>query len=180
MSTLAKSWWILALRGAVSVLFGLIVIAWPSVPLRTLTVLFGLYAVTDGITCAGFGIASEENRTAVFVAGGVVGLVAGLLMLTYPGLNSVSFYVLIGAWAIMTGVAELMTASRLSDLLPNVHGLIAGGALSIAFGALLIMVRSAQVQVLAGSIAAYAVLGGVAAIAAAMRIHRAPPSTATA
>ena len=178
MSTLIKSWWILALRGAISVLFGLVMVAWPSVPLSTLVQLFGLYALADGVACAAFGVAAQENRATFFVAGGLVGVAAGLLALINPGFDSVSFYVLIGAWAVTTGVAELTTASRLLELMPSVHGLVAGGALSLAFGALCIMVRAASVGVLAASIAVYAVLAGAACIAAATRIHRALPPTA--
>jgi len=45
----AQSWWVLALRGLVAILFGLAALFWPGLILAVLIVFFGLYALVDGI-----------------------------------------------------------------------------------------------------------------------------------
>jgi uncharacterized membrane protein HdeD (DUF308 family) len=47
---LASSWWSLAIRGVVAVLVGLVALAWPGIALSALVVLFGAYALIDGLT----------------------------------------------------------------------------------------------------------------------------------
>ena len=48
LSAIAANWRVLALRGLVALLFGLVVLFWPGLVLAVLALLFGLYAVVDG------------------------------------------------------------------------------------------------------------------------------------
>jgi uncharacterized membrane protein HdeD (DUF308 family) len=49
LSTFAANWRVLALRGLAALLFGLVVLFWPGVILAMLTLLFGIYALVDGL-----------------------------------------------------------------------------------------------------------------------------------
>ena len=49
LQLLARRWWALALRGAIAVLFGLLTFFIPGVTLISLVLLFGFYAILDGI-----------------------------------------------------------------------------------------------------------------------------------
>jgi uncharacterized membrane protein HdeD (DUF308 family) len=49
LQLLARRWWALALRGAIAVLFGLLTLFIPGVTLISLVMLFGFYAILDGI-----------------------------------------------------------------------------------------------------------------------------------
>ena len=49
LHTLARNWWALALRGLVAVLFGLLTFFVPAITLMTLVLLFGVYALLDGL-----------------------------------------------------------------------------------------------------------------------------------
>jgi len=49
LSAFAANWRALALRGLIALLFGLVVLFWPGLVLTVLAVLFGIYAVVDGV-----------------------------------------------------------------------------------------------------------------------------------
>jgi uncharacterized membrane protein HdeD (DUF308 family) len=48
MLELSRSWWILAVRGAAAVIFGLLALIWPQITLLALVLVFGAYAFIDG------------------------------------------------------------------------------------------------------------------------------------
>ena len=45
----ARYWWLLALRGLLAVIFGVLAVIWPGITLLVLAVFFGAYALIDGI-----------------------------------------------------------------------------------------------------------------------------------
>jgi uncharacterized membrane protein HdeD (DUF308 family) len=49
LDILSRYWWALALRGAIAVIFGIGALVWPSLMLTVLVLLFGAYALVDGI-----------------------------------------------------------------------------------------------------------------------------------
>jgi uncharacterized membrane protein HdeD (DUF308 family) len=46
---LARNWWSLVIRGSIAILVGIITFAWPGITLGALVLLFGAYALLDGI-----------------------------------------------------------------------------------------------------------------------------------
>ena len=47
--TMARNWWVLLVRGLVSVLFGVMAFMWPGLTLTSLILLYGAYCLLDGI-----------------------------------------------------------------------------------------------------------------------------------
>ena len=112
LHTLARNWWALALRGLVAVLFGLLTFILPGITLVTLVLLFGAYALVDGIfnVIAFFRVAS--HHWALLIEG-VIGIIAGVLTFAWPAITAIVLLYLISFWAIFTGVFETIAGIRL-------------------------------------------------------------------
>ena len=132
-------WWALALRGAIAILFGLAALVRPGIALEALILLFGAYALVDGVfSIVGVfgGTRSGTPRWLLFLEG-VVSILAGLIAFVLPGLAAVAFLYLIAVWAIITGISEIAMAIRLRQEIRGEWALIVGGALSVIFGVIL-------------------------------------------
>ena len=88
LHTLATNWWALALRGLVAVLFGLLTFLLPGITLVTLVLLFGAYALADGIfnVIAFFRVASHQWALLVE---GVIGIIAGIVTFALPAITAI-------------------------------------------------------------------------------------------
>src|SRR5262249_35898328 len=49
LHALAKNWWLLLLRGICAILFGVLTFVWPGITLLTLVLLYGAFALADGV-----------------------------------------------------------------------------------------------------------------------------------
>ena len=49
LHALAKNWWLVMLRGACAILFGVLTFIWPGITLFTLVLLYGAFALVDGV-----------------------------------------------------------------------------------------------------------------------------------
>src|SRR5262245_9032833 len=104
--TLTQNWWLVVLRGAVAIAFGVGIFVWPNEALQALIILFGVYALVDGIIYVALGIsgwALSGSSRWFLVLGGVAGIIVGLIAFFYPGITATSLIYFIGAWAIVTG-----------------------------------------------------------------------------
>jgi uncharacterized membrane protein HdeD (DUF308 family) len=137
---LIRNWWSLIIRGLVATLFGLITFAWPGITLSVLVLLFGVYAIVDGImSLAGVFRASRANeRWGALLLEGIAGIVAGLVTFAWPAITTLALVVVIASWAIVTGVFEIVAAIRLRKYITNEWLLVLSGVLSLLLGVLFI------------------------------------------
>jgi uncharacterized membrane protein HdeD (DUF308 family) len=157
-------WWTIMLRGVVAILFGIVAFIWPGITLAALVLMFGAYALVDGIAAVVIGIKEygDRERWWATLLGGIVSVAAGLLTFVMPGLTALALLTLIAIWAIMRGVFDIVAAIRLRHVIEGEWLLALGGALSIAFGLLLIAFPGSGAVAVAWWIGAYAlVLGAV-------------------
>src|SRR2546421_11239262 len=107
----------------------------PGLTLVVLIALFGAYALIDGVLAivAGVKAAERHGRFGSLLWRGVLGIAAGLVAFILPGATAVVLTLIIGAWAIVTGVLEIVAAVHLH----RAHGewlLGLKGVLSVLFG----------------------------------------------
>ena len=146
MMEISRYWWAVALRGVLAIAVGVTALIWPAATLGVLVLLFGAYALADGLVTAGtalFGGPLTAGRRMWLLLAGVVGIGAGLVTLAWPGITALALLWLIAVWAIVTGVMAIVAAVRLRRELANEWLLALGGLVSVAFG-LSLAVRPAQ------------------------------------
>ena len=134
---LARHWWVIALRGLAAVLFGVLAFVWPGMTLAVLVVLFGAYALVDGILAIVVAVRGGTDHRLFMGLEGVVGVLAGLATFVFPGLTALVLLYIIAFWAVLTGVLEVVAAVRLRRAITNEWGLIIGGILSVLFRSVL-------------------------------------------
>jgi len=171
LDALAKNWWVLLVRGVLAALFGLIAFTQPGLTLVTLVLLYGVYALADGLTALWVG---SGARAWSLVFAGVLGVIVGICTFVYPGITAVALLYLIAAWAIIRGIFEIVTAIQLRKEINNEWVLIIGGLISILFGLVLVAKPAAGALAMVWIIGAYAFLFGLMMIVLAFRVHRLP------
>ena len=170
MQLLARRWWALALRGAIAVLFGLLTLFIPGVTLISLVLLFGFYAILDGIFDIVSAMQAPSNHWPLLVEG-IVGIVVGIVTFMWPGITAMFLLYLIAFWAILTGVLEIVAGIRLREVIANEMLLILTGVISTLFGILIIIFPGAGALAIIIWIGAYAVVFGIILIVLAFRLR---------
>lgn len=136
--TSSGNWWTLLLRGMAAVLFGLFALVWPGLTLAVLVIIYGAYAVADGVFTVIAGFRSVDGRRrALLLAEGILGVLAGLIVLAWPGLTAVVLLYIISFWAILGGLLRIATAILLRREIQNEWAMAASGALSVLLGVIL-------------------------------------------
>jgi uncharacterized membrane protein HdeD (DUF308 family) len=170
MNVIARNWWLLVLRGVAAILFGVLAYVVPGITLASLVLLFGAYAIVDGI----FTLASSRSRGQrplwAIVLHGIAGIGAGLVTFFWPGITAVALLITISTWAIITGVLEVVAAIRLRKEIKNEWLLGISGALSVAFGIAMWVWPAASALAMVWLIGAYAIAFGVLLIAVGVRL----------
>jgi uncharacterized membrane protein HdeD (DUF308 family) len=171
--TLSRSWWMLLLRGLVAIAFGVLTFARPGITLATLVLVFGAFALADGVLGAWTALTHRqdgENRW-LLLLGGLVGIGVGLLTLRAPGITALALLFYIAIWAIATGVLEIVTAIRLRHEIQGEWLLVLAGLCSVAFGVLLMMRPDTGALTVLWLIGTYAVVFGVLLLMLSFRVR---------
>ncbi len=171
--TLANRWWSLALRGVAAILFGILTFISPATSLFALVILFGVYALVDGMFNLTLALSGPRagQRWGALVFEGIVSIIAGVLTLIWPGITGLVLLFLIAFWAIITGVTELAAAIRLRKQIRNEWLMGISGVLSIAFGLLLLIAPRAGALAVIWWIGAYAIIFGALLLGLAFRLR---------
>ncbi len=110
---LRQAWPMLLARAVFAVAFGLVALIWPTITLLILTWAFGLYAIIDGAIQIIDGIRRRDRpRWWLSLLLGLLSLAAGVVALIWPGISAVALAIVVGAWALVTGLIEIISAVR--------------------------------------------------------------------
>jgi uncharacterized membrane protein HdeD (DUF308 family) len=170
---LARRWWVPLARGIAAVVFGILTFINPGISLIALVILFGAYAFMDGVfnLILAFRHGQEGRRWGSLVFAGIVGIGAGLATLFWPGITALTLLMFIGAWAVITGIAQIAAAVRLRKEIEHEWLLGLAGVLSVVFGVLLFAFPGAGALAVVLWIGAYAIVLGGLLVALALKLR---------
>src|SRR5262244_3798925 len=174
LHALAKCWWLLLLRGLAAIAFGILAFLWPGLTLVTLVLLYGAFAFVDGVLSlvAAFTGSAKPVPTWWLVVVGLLGIGAGVVTFAWPVLTAIVLVLIIGAWALVHGIFEIIGAIQLRKEIDNEWWLILGGALSVVFGLIVLFAPGAGALGLIWAIASYSIVFGILFIALALRLRK--------
>ena len=161
-ASLARNWWLVALRGVISILFGAIAFAAPAAFVLSLVLFFAAYMLVDGIfTIVGaIRAAQKHERWGFLLLEGLVDIVVGVAAFLVPAAAVWAFVLLLAAWAFVTGALMIAAAFR-----PHLHygrwWLVLGGVVSLLFGLALVIEPGMSALVLTWWLGAYAIAFGI-------------------
>ena len=170
---MADNWWVLLLRGIAAVIFGLLALFWPGLTVYLLLIVFGAYAIFDGVLSIilAFQRKSEDDGWWSWGLDGVLSIIIGLMALFWPEATALAFVIWMAVWAIVAGVFRIIAAFRLRKEIEGEWALGLSGLLLVIWGVLMAMVPAAGLLSIAWLIGLFALLIGIVMIALAFRLR---------
>ncbi|MGB3413464.1 MAG: DUF308 domain-containing protein [Microbacteriaceae bacterium] len=181
VSLFKRVWWLVLIRGILALILGIISLVSPLITGIAITLVFGIYALSDGI----IGLfhawrSSRQQRPYGWVLfGAIVSVLAGLAVLIMPGIvaefGALYFTVTIAFYAMLFGFASMFTNSELSG--KEKFWAIVSGLLTVAAGIILmifVFIYPAEVLLttIIWVIGIYAIILGISLIIMAFRIRK--------
>ena len=168
---LAKDWWLLALRGLLGVIFGVVALIMPVATILALVLLFSAYMLVDGCFALYTAVRAMRRRDSwgMPLIQGIANIATAAIAFLWPGITVLAFVVLLSAWAIVSGCLMIMATYNVEG-----HGrgwLAFGGIISLLYGFLMILAPLIGAVVLTWWLGAYSLVLGVAMIVLAFRLR---------
>lgn len=175
MEQIARTWWLVLIRGIVAIIFGILALAWPGITIYVLVIFFGAYAIVSGIFSLFAAFGHGVQSRAWLIISGILGILFGIVTFAWPGITTLALLYVIAFWAIFTGVAEIIAGVQLRKSIDNEWMLIIGGILSVIFGILLIIWPGSGALALTWMIGIFAIIYGIAMIFLSFRVKNLAP-----
>ncbi|MBX2997627.1 MAG: HdeD family acid-resistance protein [Caldilineaceae bacterium] len=172
---MARDWWVLVLRGIAAVILGVAVLAMPGIALSVLVLLWGAYAVVDGIFALVMAFQGRTTHRWITGLEGVISIIAGVATFFWPGITAMVLLYVVAVWAILTGILELIAAIQLRKEISGEFWMGLGGVLSVVFGVLLILFPGAGMLSLLWMLGVYEIGFGIALVILGVQLRRAIP-----
>jgi uncharacterized membrane protein HdeD (DUF308 family) len=161
---LSSRWGWVVLRGVVAILFGLLAIAQPGTIGLTVVLMFAAYSFVSGIAAlvsAARGGREGDSRWGMLLLEGLLYVAAGMAAVFWPASIALAFLWVLAVWSIISGGLEIASAVRLRKIIEHEWTLALAGALSVAFGALLLFRPLVGALAVVWWLGAYAMVYGI-------------------
>jgi uncharacterized membrane protein HdeD (DUF308 family) len=170
---LANNWWVLLLRGLAGIGFGLVSFGWPHITLFSLILMFGTFAAVGGVLEIIAAIRGGSMLPRWWLAlSGLIALGAAAATFMAPHITALLLIYIIGGWALIHGIFEIIGAIRLRKQIQNEWTLILSGVLSALFGIMVMLRPGAGALGLIWMIGAIAFVTGILFTYFAFRLRR--------
>lgn len=161
----------LMVSGALALIFGLVAAFFPVATALTLVVLWGVYALIDGVAAAVMAFRPDGRKARGFlILAAVVGIAAGLFAIIHPVNSAVALAWVVGVWLIVRGVLELVGAFTNSQPGPR-WLLVLGGVLWIVAGWLVVSFPGVAALSISLWIGVLAIIWGIVLLLAGWQVR---------
>jgi hypothetical protein len=109
---IAKHWWVLLVRGLLSIGFGVVALPWPRITLASLVLLYGAYCFAEGLVAF---MGDYGRKLWQSMLSGFISIVAGLAAVMYPSLTAIVLLYLVELAMVVSGFPPLEAAARLAE-----------------------------------------------------------------
>lgn len=167
LRAMARHWWAFALRGAAAIIFGILTFMNPGLSIFVLLAFLAAWMAVEGGATIWQAIAGKGQHGAWTWIDGLLSLAAAAALLLAPGLSVFVFVLVAGGFAVAVGVARIVLAFRVSDVLLGVLG-----AVTVLFGAILLSRPGEGLIAIAWIIALEAIVMGIVLVALGFRLKR--------
>jgi uncharacterized membrane protein HdeD (DUF308 family) len=168
--TQLKKWrWAIGLQGLASVIFGVLLLAWPEISVYSLTIVFGIFTLANGITAFAAAFSSQnKDERASLVLSGLLGTAVGIMVLAWPSISALALLYVIGSYAVLLGILAIVASMRLPLDGRDTALTILSGLVSIVFGIVIFAKPGAGALAVLALIAAFALVVGVTQLVVAI------------
>jgi uncharacterized membrane protein HdeD (DUF308 family) len=171
---LSRHWWWLALRGIAMILFGIIALAWRGETLGSFMLLFGGLALADGLFAIFVALTQVAGDKRWWILShGLLSVVLAILSFIWTDATASILLYLVAAWALITGILELVGAWEVRRNVSNDWLLILSGMASIIFGLLVIGLPFLQTDgfSVTGMVGPFAMIFGLLTLAMSLNLR---------
>ncbi|MFF0815284.1 HdeD family acid-resistance protein [Rhodococcus sp. NPDC003318] len=168
-------WWVLLVRGILAIAFGIVALVWPHVTVQVLIVVVGVFWIVDGLVSAVRAIQARKVVTSWvwWLAGALVSVIAGVVLFVWPDLTALAFAYVMGFWAILVGILEIIGAFQVMANGGQWIGVMVAGVLSLLFGLFLVIWPGSGITGLMWLVGIFALLFGVFFVVGAFQVRSA-------
>lgn len=171
---LTQFWWLIVLRGVVSIAFAVVAFTNPKLAFQALVLVLGVFLLADGITSAYLGarMRGHDDDWWAILLEGLLGIGLGLVALINPELTAEGLILVLAVWFLVTGVFEITTAIKLRKELEHEWLLGLAGVVSIGLGALMMINPNAGAISIMWWLGIYAAVFGLLLLGLGIRMWR--------
>jgi uncharacterized membrane protein HdeD (DUF308 family) len=159
--------WLIIIEGLFAIIIGISLIVSPGMAISIIIQVVGLYWLLAGLLAI-VSIFVDQRNWGWKLAGGLLGIAAGILVIQHPLWSTVliptTLAIVVGVLGVMVGVADVVRAFKGAGWATGVLG-----ALSIVLGVIIFLNPTAAAFASATIIGIIAIVGGLAAIVIALR-----------
>ena len=177
LGRLGESWgWVLTFA-ILTLILGIIVVAWPHATVKLVAFLFGLQLFVGGVfALVRMFTRSGEGSRALFAVLGILGILVGIFVLRHLFETVVILVVLLGVYWVLHGIIELIVALDHKGM-PGRGVNIVMGLLGFVAGVVVLSWPAPTLLVLVWVLGLWLIVYGLIGIAGAFMVRRATASS---
>lgn len=160
-------------RGLLAVAIGIVSVVWPHITVGAFVILFAIYAfVAAGSDAARAFSSDRAGPVAGYLLLALPSLAAGVIALLWPGLTALALTICVAAWALVTGILEVILAFWQGETVGERAMWALGGLVSIALGVVLALRPDIGALSLATVFGLFSIIAGVSALILSARARQ--------